>query len=103
MNHEINVAIINQIKLNITSIDKLNIKLIRIFICFFQFKIKVKHKSEKINIISNALSKLFTKTINFEIILNQSKIVPHTKNEFLIQLFSKFQKNLIQNYDENKS
>lgn len=102
-NHETNVAIMNQIKFNIINIDKLNMKLIRIFIHFVQFKIKIKHKFEKINIISKALNKLFTKTTNFKTILNESKIAHHTKNEFLIQLNSKFKKNLIQNYTENKS
>ena len=60
--HEINSSIVVETKLNITNIDKLNMKLIRAFIYFSQFRIEMRHRFDKFNIISNALNRLSMKS-----------------------------------------
>ena len=55
IDHEINLAIIAEIKLNTTNIDKFNL------IYFSQFCIEVQYCFDKFNIISNALNKLSMK------------------------------------------
>ena len=58
IDHEINLAIAAKTKLNITNIDKLNIKLIKTSIYLFQFWLNVSHWSDKFNIIPDVLSRL---------------------------------------------
>ena len=62
--HETNFTIIIETKFSITNIHKLNIKFIKVFIYFFQFRIKMRHKFEKFNVVSNALNKLSIKSVN---------------------------------------
>lgn len=61
IDHEANSTIITQIKLNTINIDKLNLKLIKAFIYLSQFCLTIRHKFDKTNVISNALSRLSTK------------------------------------------
>lgn len=44
------------------NIDKLNLRLIKAFVYFFQFQIDVRYKANKSNIVFNALSRLSVKT-----------------------------------------
>ena len=62
-NHSANTFIARQTSLTFSNIDKLNLKLIRIFAYLSQFDLDVRYKSEKTNIVSDALSKLSTKKI----------------------------------------
>jgi superfamily II helicase len=57
-NHEISSVITAIIKLMTFSTNQLNMKLIRAFMYLFQFRLNMKHRSEKFNVISNALSRL---------------------------------------------
>lgn len=56
--HEVNSVIAAETKFNTTNIDKLNLKFIKASIYLFQFRFEVRHRSEKFNIVSDALSKL---------------------------------------------
>ena len=58
INHEANLVITIEIKLNTININKLNLKLIRISIYLFQFRLNVKHRFENFNVISNAFNRL---------------------------------------------
>lgn len=59
IDHAINIFIIKQITLNFINIDKFNLRLIRAFIYFFQFRLNIRHKSNKNYVIFNALSRFF--------------------------------------------
>ena len=41
--------------------NKLNMKLIRAFTYFFQFRLKMHHRIDRFNFVSNALNRLFIK------------------------------------------
>ena len=65
IDYSIIVFIIQQIKLLLFSIDKLNFKFVRISLYFSQFSLKIKYKSNNQHIISNTLSQLFINTFKF--------------------------------------
>ena len=60
-NHRAIIKIINQTKLSFTNIDKQNLKLMKTSMYLFQFRLKIRHRFEKFNIISNALNRLSMK------------------------------------------
>ena len=62
-NHSANTFIARQTSLTFSNIDKLNFRLVRVFAYLSQFDLDVRYKSEKINIVSDALSKFSTKKI----------------------------------------
>ena len=64
-NHFVIVFIIQQIKLSLSSINKLNFRLIRVSIYLFQFFLNIKYKSNNQHIVSNILSRLFIDTLKF--------------------------------------
>lgn len=103
MDHGANAAIANQTKLSTTSIDRLNMKLVRASTYLSQFRVEVKHRPGKTNIMPDALSRLPAKTINSEVILDQPGFAHHTENGILLQLSPEFKKSLIQGYSEDKS
>ena len=74
-NHETNPTIVRQTKFIITNIDKLNMKLIKTSTYLSQFRFEIRHKFEKSNIISNALSRLSTTKKN-----KQKKKMPNNLN-----------------------
>ena len=53
INHDVNSSIVNQIKLLIFFVNKFNFKLIKTSMYLSQFRIKIFHRSEKLNIIFN--------------------------------------------------
>jgi hypothetical protein len=57
-NHEVSSAIAAIIKLITSSTNRLNMKLIRAFMYLSQFRLNIRHRSGKFNIIPNALSRL---------------------------------------------
>ena len=65
--HGANSIIIVKMKLSTTNINKLIIKLLKTFTYFSQFRIEMRHKSGKFNVVSNALHKLSIKSINSSI------------------------------------
>ncbi len=64
INHDVNSIIIAIIKLSIISTNRLNMKLIRVSMYFFQFRLNIRHRSEKFNVVSDALSRLLVKKNN---------------------------------------
>ena len=109
IDHVVNSTIVEQIKLTFNSIDKLNLKLIKTFMYLFQFRFRIFHRNDKFNIISNVLSRFFTKRQNFA---NATKnnlnfdvnIVDVDENNFqniLIQLSNNFRFKLIIDYKKN--
>ena len=65
-NHSITITIIKQINLNITSIEKLNLRLIHISKYLQRFRLNIRYKLEKSNMILDALSKLINREYRFE-------------------------------------
>ena len=63
-NHEANFVIVVETKFSKININKLNMKFIKAFIYFSQFRIEMRHKFEKFNVVSNALNKLSIKSVN---------------------------------------
>ena len=59
--HAANPAIVGQTKLTSSSVDKLNLKLVRASMYLSQFRLRVFHRSGKSNTIPDALSRLPTK------------------------------------------
>jgi hypothetical protein len=58
IDHEVSSVIAAIIKLSIFSTDRLNMKLIRASMYLSQFRLNIRHRAEKFNIVSDALSRL---------------------------------------------
>ena len=56
--HAVNILITKQTILANNNIDKLNFRLVRIFIYFFQFRFNIKYRPGKKHVIPNAFSPL---------------------------------------------
>lgn len=104
IDHEVNSTIAAETKLNIININKLNLKLIRIFIYFFQFRLNVRHRSKKFNVMSDAFSRLPNKSST----KNENSLDIDAKNSkfdqmyayvtILIKMSTEFRKMLIDGY-----
>ena len=100
IDHEISFAIVKQISLFTSSTDKLNLKFVRTNDYIQRFDLIIKHKSDKLHFVSNALFRLF-------IIAAFTK--NHSLNEkfdvlftiFLMKMISEFKKKLIKEYFMN--
>ena len=57
-NHVVNTFIAKQTTMNSSNTDKLNFRLVRAFVYLSQFRLKMKYKSRKDHVVSNALSRL---------------------------------------------
>jgi hypothetical protein len=76
--HDVSSVIAAAIKLITFSVDKLNMKLIRVFTYLSQFRLDVRYRSEKFNIVSDALSRLFvTKDTSSQEALNVDVDLEH--------------------------
>jgi hypothetical protein len=64
IDHDVSSVITAVIKLITSSTNRLNMKLIRAFMYLSQFRLNIRHRSEKFNIISDALSRLSVKKNN---------------------------------------
>ena len=51
INYDVNLSIVNQVKLSIFFVNKFNFKLIKTLIYLSQFRIKIFYRNEKSNII----------------------------------------------------
>ena len=119
IDHAINIFIIKQITLNFINIDKLNLRLIRIFIYFFQFRLNIRHKSNKNHVIFDVLSRFFFSNdrvdnqFNLENALNfnffHENVIDSSNNsniyvfqKFLIVMFDVFRKQILKNYVKKK-
>ena len=116
IDHVVNSVIINQIKLISSSVDKLNLKLIRAFTYLSQFRLRVFHRIDKSNIVSDVLSRLSTirhfssntKVDSLDLKFYHSHVEESDLNEnsvraTLIEMSSKFRKKLIVEYQEDAS
>ncbi len=110
IDYDANFVIVNQTKFTFSNVNKLNLKLIRVSMYLFQFRLKNFHRSRKFNIVSNALNQLLTIRQN----LNDEKIdsfdinnhLKEKKNviqKILIQMFLKFRRKLNTEYEENSN
>ena len=114
IDHVVNSIIINQIKLIFSSVDKLNLKLIRAFTYLSQFRLRVFHRIDKSNIISDVLSRFSiirhfnsnTKIDNLDLKFYHFHVEKSNFNEnsirvTLIEMSSKFRKKLIVEYQKD--
>ena len=73
INHVFNVAITTQIKFTSSFVNKLNLKLIRTSMYFFQFRLTIYHRSKKFNLVSNVFNRFFN-TIDKNNVVNNLNI-----------------------------
>jgi hypothetical protein len=99
--HSITATIVKQIKMFISSIDKLNLRLIRVDMYLSQFDLNVRHKFDRDHIISNISSRLSSWDDNLEKFENTLKDV-NVYVETLIEMFSDFKTRLINVYKIDK-
>ena len=64
IDHSVTIELINQTSLFTFNTDKFNLRLIRVFQYFFTLLIRIRIKSERFHVISDALSRLNTKVFN---------------------------------------
>ena len=64
IDHEASLDIVKQTSFTTSSIDKLNLRLVRAFDYIQRFNLIIKHKSERLHLISDALSRLSIKTFS---------------------------------------
>ena len=108
IDHKTNSAIATETKFSIINIDKLNLKLIRISIYFFQFRLNIKHRFEKFNVILNALSRLSIAKKKIKNILkinakNSDFDQIYAHNISLIEMFKNFRKIFMKDYILNST
>ena len=106
--------IVVQTKLTFNFVNKLNLKLIRAFMYFFQFRLNIHHRFEKFNIVSNVLNRLSNiankkNTMNnlniefFHVDILNSKIANfYAFNHFLIVMNENFNHKIKIKYRKNK-
>ena len=97
INHEVNSKIVNQIKFTINNIDKTNLRLIRVFIYFSQFRLNFYYRFSKTYIILNALNRLFNRNTKNEII-NSLDANIYVYYKFLVKVFEEFRKQILKKY-----
>ena len=84
-------------------------KFIKISTYLFQFRIEIKHKFEKFNVVSNALSRLSIKSKSTSKSINSLDIdAENSKTDLIytyvttfVEIFFEFKKKLIENYAKN--
>ena len=100
--HQTIVDICEQIL--ITSINltlRMNIRLIKASQFLNQFNLNIRYKSRKNHIVSNALSRLASANIELLSKEHFELNVLYTYNTTLIEMFEKFRKKIIENYNKN--
>ena len=107
INHDASSSIVFQIKLIFNNTNKLNMKLIQAFIYFFQFKLKIHHRIDCFNFVSDALNRLFIKNtrvdstndlnVNNYFIKNTINIV-YAFNQTMMTMNDEFRIKIIENY-----
>ena len=99
--HEISFAIVKQTFLSTSSTNKLNLRLVRASNYIQRFDFIIRHKSNKLHLMSDALFKLsVTSAINTQS-ENEEFDVFFTAN--LIEMISEFRKKLIEEYIKNSN
>ena len=101
-NHEIFLAIVKQTSFSTSSTDKLNLRLVRTSDYIQRFDFVIRHKSNKLHLISNAFSKLSikTNTTNCHLEKFEKKLdVLYTTS--LVEMSSDFRAKQIKEYSKN--
>ena len=97
-NHSVSTSIVKQISHIFSNIDKLNLKLIKVFVYLSQFDLDVRYKSKKFNIVFDVLFRLFT--------ISSLQSFSKKTNAFQISLIimsNEFKKRLIDEYAKDAS
>ena len=110
-----NSSIAKQTTLNSENIDKLNLRLIKVSAYFSQFNIDIRYKSEKMNIVSDALSRFSSissfrndaemNTLDidsYHCVIQDIAVTTHVFQESLIAMTSNFRAKLLDDYFKNK-
>ena len=79
-NHEAIIKITNQTKLSFTNIDKQNLKLMKTSMYLSQFRLKIRHRFDKFNVISNVSNKFSMKKRNSKKKLDLKHYIEFLKN-----------------------
>ena len=119
-NHVVNTFIIKQIIFINNNTNKFNFRLIRVFIYLSQFRLDVKYRFDKNHVISNVLFRLsfdnesiiilrnnLDDNLNLDFyfidVLNSSNDLNcYAFQEFLINIFNEFRKQIIDDYVDEK-
>ena len=97
--HSTTVFIVRQTSLNTISVKKLNFRLMRASEYLQRFRLDIRYKFGKTNIIPNVLSRLVNKKFQSpKQLLNTLSMQCYPVN--LIQMFPDFKRRLKQKYDE---
>ena len=111
-NHDASSNIVFQIKLTFNNTNKLNMKLIQTFIYFFQFKLKIHHRINYFNLVSDALNQLFIKNtrvnssnnLNLNNYFIKSTIdIVYIFNQTMMTINDEFRIKIIEDYQKNKT
>ena len=95
-NHDAALNIAKQINLSTFSIDKLNLRLIRVSNYIQRFFLIIRHKSNKLHIVSDALFRLVSSNISFNSSFEKKLNVLFTAS--MIEMNKSFKKNMIDDY-----
>ena len=102
--HSVAILISKQTTLITSNIDKLNLRLVRVSQYLFSFNLIVRHKADKFNIVSNALSRLQTSLIHInttdEVL---DALQTDTYHITLMKISNDFKKKLIEAYQSDIS
>ena len=99
--------IIFQIKFIFNNIDRFNIRFIQTFIYFFQFKLKIHHRIDCFNLVSDALNRLFIKNMRVNLLndLNVNNYfikniidMIYIFNQTIMTINDEFRTKIIKNY-----
>lgn len=97
--HSAAIGIVRQSSMNITSTEKLNLRLIRASEYLQRFRIKIRHKPGKVNVIPDTLSRLASRLYRAE----TDKFILDAVEDFsvsVITLSEAFRERLLEGYQE---
>ena len=116
IDHVVNVFIIKQTTFIFNNINKLNLRLIRVFIYLSQFRLNIRYRSDKRHVLSDVLSRLSTNRSfmnenenldlkSYHVDLKNSSINDQcfVYHETLINMFVVFRQRLIDEYVKEKT
>ena len=98
-NHVATVDIVRQSSINTTSTKKLNLRLIRASKYLQRFRLEIRHKPDKTNVIPDALSRLASRSYRAE----TNKFILNTVEDFLVSVITvseAFRRRLLDDYQE---
>ena len=105
--HEVSLAVAKQTSLTTSFIDKLNLRLIRTSNYIQRFDLLIKHKPERLHLMSNALSRLFTK---MQVKIEDKSISNNEENEldvlftiFMAEMNKDLKEKFILRYQQNST